>query len=425
MELQTALEALKLDKAKYLPVIEPNWEKSEASFPAGIPEFLTPAVYRDKYKCTGLDPAILPVLDDISAKIVNNPALLHLAWHCYQSQFVYPNPAFANWPWFEEVLGENSTVFYLLVMIATFPLVIRKYREKGIPEEYAAAICSRIRGYYDTYKAGYNRHGMNPAQLYWSRLYVDCVLFRVGRFEYWARPFKDKYNIEVYRNNRSGKILTLMTKDRHFTQDGNCLCHDEDPATAAFAADYVKTDEYVIGPPANPEGNVANFNVKLDLKEWTLMFSPEDICLELHIPEGGKMTLDVCKQSFKDGLAFYKQYFPEMKISAFVCASWIFSPLYEKVLPESNLAAFMRELYLVPWTSAGTDGFYFIFGRNYDKQSSYSRDNSVRRTMLDQLEAGRRLHTGGMFCLAEHVDLLGRQPYRTMFKVEDLKSLAI
>ena len=126
MELREILKILQLEDT-YLAAIEPNWDQSEASFPAEIPKFLTPAGYRKKFECTGLDASLLPVLDDISAKIVNNPALLHLAWHCYQSQFIYPNPSFAKWPWFENILGENCTVFYLLVLIAALPLTIRKY----------------------------------------------------------------------------------------------------------------------------------------------------------------------------------------------------------------------------------------------------------------------------------------------------------
>ena len=85
----------------------------------------------------------------------------------------------------------------------------------------------------------------------------------------------------------------------------------------------------------------------------------------------------------------------------------------------------MRELYLIPWTSCGTDGFYFLFGRDYDKQETYPRDTSVRRAMLDELESGGSLRTGGMFFLAEHIDLFGQKPYRGMLKVENLKLLAV
>ena len=424
MELRDILTTLQIEET-YLSAIEPNWDKSEASFPASVPEFLAPAGYREKFECTGLDSALLPVLDDISAKIVNNPELLHLAWHCHQSQYFYPNPSFAKWPWFENILGENSTVFYLLVLIAALPLTIKKYQEMGIPEEYAGAICSRARGYYDTYKAGYNRHGINPRQLYWARLYTDAVIFRVGRFEYWPRPLEGKYAFEAYKNNKTGKILAISTRELACNQEGYCLNHDEAPSAAAFTGKYKKTDEYVIGTPINPEGTAAAFNIKLDLKEWTQVLGSNDIMLELHIPEGGRMTLEVCGQSFKDGLKFFDKYFPEKKISAFGCASWIFYPLYEKIMPESNLAAFMRELYLIPWTSCGTDGFYFLFGRDYDKQETYPRDTSVRRAMLDELESGGSLRTGGMFFLAEHIDLFGQKPYRGMLKVENLKLLAV
>ena len=248
MELREILKTLQLEDT-YLAAIEPNWDQSEASFPGSIPEFLTPAGYRKKFECTGLDPALLPVLDDISAKIVHNPALLHLAWHCYQSQFFYPDPSFAKWPWFENILGENCTVFYLLVLIAALPLTIKKYQSMGIPEKYAEAICSRTRGYHDTYQAGYNRHGINPGQLYWSRHYTDAVLFRVGRFEYWPMKLDGKYFFEVYKNHKTGKILTLRTSGLIYNQKGYCISGNEDTAPAAFTGKYEKTDEYVIVTP--------------------------------------------------------------------------------------------------------------------------------------------------------------------------------
>ena len=424
MKLPDVLKNLQLEET-YLVAIEPEWDKSEASFPAAIPAFLTPAGYRKKFECTGLDPALLPVLDDISAKIVNNPVLLHLAWHCYQSQFFYPDPSFAKWPWFENILGENCTVFYLLVLIAALPLTINKYQSMGIPEKYAEAICSRTSGYHDTYLAGYNRHGINPRQLYWSRHYTDAVLFRVGRFEYWPMKLEGKYFFEVYKNRKSGKVLTLTTSGLAYNQEGYCISGNEDPSTAAFTGKYEKTDEYVIGTPINPEGTATVFNVKLDLKEWTQVLGNNDIMLDLHIPEGGKMTLEACGQSFKAALKFFEQYFPQTRVAAFGCCSWIFYPLYEKIMPESNLAAFMRELYLVPRPSGGTDGFYFLFGRDYDKQADYPRDTSVRRAMLDELQSGRCLRSGGMFFLAEHIELFGQKPYRNVFKVDDFKTLAV
>lgn len=424
MELREILKTLQLEDT-YLAAIEPEWDQSEASFPAAIPAFLTPAEYRKKFECTGLDASLLPVLDDISAKIVSNPALLHLAWHCYQSQYFHPNPSFSKWPWFENILGENCTVFYLLILIAALPLTIKKYQEIGIPDEYAEAVCSRAGGYYATYKAGYNRHGINPGQLYWARHYTDAQILRIGRFEYWPMKIAGKYPFEAYKNNKTGKILTFRTDAPAYNLEGFCLSRDEDQSTAAFTGKYEKNDEYVTGTPINPEGTAAALTVKLDLKEWTLVLGSDDTVLDIHIPEGGRMTLEACGQSFKDALKFFEQYFPQTKVAGFACCSWIFYPLYEKVMPESNLAALMRELYLVPWPSGGTDGFYFLFGRDYDKQSTYPRDTSVRRAMLDELESGGSLRSGGMFFLAEHINLFGQKPYRTMLKVEDIKALAV
>jgi len=89
--------------------------------------------------------------------------------------------------------------------------------------------------------------------------------------------------------------------------------------------------------------------------------------------------MEVCEQSFKNALKLFEQYFTQTKVADFACCHWIFYPLYEKVMPESNLAALMCERYLVPWSSGSTDGLFFLFGRDYDKPSTYSCDTLVRR----------------------------------------------
>ncbi len=95
--------------------------------------------------------------------------------------------------------------------------------------------------------------------------------------------------------------------------------------------------------------------------------------------------------------------------------SWIFNTQFEDSMPDSNLAKFMRELYLYPAASNGRDGFFFVYAREYDDLSQAPRDTSLQRTLLD-IMAEEQLRTGAMFILIEDLKHFGHQYYRSNSK---------
>ena len=89
-------------------------------------------------------------------------------------------------------------------------------------------------------------------------------------------------------------------------------------------------------------------------------------------------------------------------------------------MPDSNLAKFMRMLYLVPaYLSSGRDGLFFIFGRDQDEDwSNYPADNSMRRAFHRIRESGRKLRSNGMFVFADDLDRLEDGFYRNHWNVK-------
>ena len=126
------------------------------------------------------------------------------------------------------------------------------------------------------------------------------------------------------------------------------------------------------------------------------------------------MPVPACGDSFKKAFEFCDKYFPSENVSAIASVSWIFYKYYEDVLPNSNLAAFMRELYLFPYVSSGRDGVTFIFSSDEGDISKYRCGNTIQSVMVDVFKSGGRLRRGGMFFLREHIDLFGKKPYRTI-----------
>lgn len=107
------------------------------------------------------------------------------------------------------------------------------------------------------------------------------------------------------------------------------------------------------------------------------------------------MTAELAGASLREAAAFFRKYFKK-EIRAFVCDSWILNPAWMELLPESNLAAFMRELYLFPRTPYPQAGLFFVFGRSDGDFASYPADTSLRRAFHRLYNAGEPFRTGGM-----------------------------
>ncbi len=384
-----------------------KWWLSCAEYP-GIPEFLNPETIEANFRISDFPDEILPLVKGMGAKLAADPDLSHLAWHAFRCLTHYDGILLGNWPDLDELFDGQGGIFYLLITSAAILPAKAKLKELGIPPEYIFA-CSRHRGVYDRYVGIHQKPGMTARQALWSRHYAQGTVFRVGRFEYMPTT-ASVYNVNVYRRRSDGMILATPGQDvRHFTPEGYIAA---DRNTAAFAGSYTRTGGVIHAISYSPDGIAQPEPVELAESEWELIVDSSSDVLGLHIPEGGKMTPELCGESFKEAFAFFKKYFPEKNFKAIFCASWIFYPYYEQVLPQSNLAALMREIYLFPAPSSGKDGLVFIFGRDDGDYNEYPRDNSMRRAMLDALQNGPGLRVGGMFFLPEHMEQFGQSPYR-------------
>ena len=383
-------------------VLERNWTRSITELPDELPGFLRQEVIRDSFSGSGIPAEVLPDLEQMAREIAADPYRLALAWHGYRCLTVYDSPHFAAWP-------ELDARFYLLLALSIVPLLFERYRERGLPEEAAAACIAYYGNNYNALLKNTGRSGWDRRTLHWVRHYIDLNCFQIGRLQYmltWARA----YNTVVFRHRRSGQILAGSGPEfRRFNAEGLVCFPDE---TAVIAGTGIETPANAEVIPFDPHGFALPNPVRLDFSEWEMVVSPSDRVLGVHIPTGGQMTLEKCEDSFRHAVQFFKTYFPEIDNKAFFSSSWIFSPYYEKALPDSNLARFMRELYLCPCSSSGTDGVLFIFGREDANYQDYPGDNSIRRAMLKVLNGGGRLRSGGMFFLLEHLDRFGTQCYR-------------
>jgi len=412
--VEDVLNALNLDGG-FVPLLDAGWRESMAACPSDAPFFTDWKFLAEQSALAGIGEEVLLPLSEVAERIRAEEPLRLLAWHAHHTLCRGSAvSSLAHWPELNRVLGENCGIFYLIIGLSAIPVFAQTYRKLGIPEEYVAASTKWLGGTVDIYRSAHGgRPGHTRSQLHWMRNYIDGKLFRIGRFEFMNQLHPDSPAVFVYRSRTSGQVMALAAAGTACSADGFVLYEDQERREAAFVTRLTRDADTVSGNPVLPQGIILDRTVQLPSAEWENVLKPGDFTPGIHIPGGGAMTPEACRESLKEALRFYAAYFPEKPVKAFVCSSWIFNPDWEHLLPDSNLTKFLRSCYLYPQRSNGREGLFFLFGKDYGDTSEYPRDNSARRAMLNILESGGRLRREGMFFLPEELERFATEPYRT------------
>lgn len=427
MKLELAEVLAELDIAEAHDLLAHRWDESEASYPDETPYFLQPARISEMRQYLDLSDGIEPHFLEAARIARGNTALSHLSWHFNRLMFLYDDyegSKIGQWPELQQPLGELSDVFYMLIAISVVPITQATHRRLGVPEEITRHSTGNFNGLMFAYRNRYpgKLWGVNLSVLYWLRHYVSGALYTLGRMEYMVRPFQRP--VQVYRNRDTDEVLALALDGLRYRPDG-FLASEEAVAAGepGFTSRFVETPDAVTGCPISPAGFALPLEVTLPLKTWRKVLSQGDPLLDVHIPAGGNMTPENCRDTMARALEFFPRYFPERPFVGFGCGSWILNPqLADIYSPTSNMILWQRELYLHPIPTSDRSGLYFIFGRDDVDPATAPRDTSLRRALLDHLAAGGRLIGEGMFFLAEDFKHYGTQYYLSQWPLKILDS---
>jgi hypothetical protein len=337
--------------------------------------------------------AAITAADDLAALMAHQCRLLY-------EHRDYNSGLCARWP----LVGPDPGLYYLLLALAVLPRMLAQHQRRGIPEEISRACCSHFTASVRLY--GLTRGGapgMAPRTLFWLRNHLDGVLIRLGRLEYMVRPFGGR--LRAYRHRQTGEVVALATPGLALTPEGLL----DDGAGGGPTTCLEELGDSVRGYPIDPRGFGRNQMLTLG-PQWRPVLGPGDPILELHIPEGGGLTPEVCRDSMRRAAEFFPRHFPEQPFVGFACHSWILDPCLPQWLgPECNLARWQRELHLFPVLTGGRDGLYFIFGEAvvnppaYPPELAGQRPTRLQRAILDHLAAGGKVRSGGMFLLPDEL----------------------
>ena len=400
----------------------PGWGGAMAAMPAEIP-VLDPEQLQEALAICSLSPEMQSRIMETAGAIRKCPALKAFFWHaCYKMSTVHQSygssgPGFAGWVYPEKALGRNARLFYTLVILSIVPEAVRNYRRRMIPEDVIRATLNLQHG-LDLSLKQHAEPGSDPAVIYWWRLYAQGRLFTLGRFQY---KIAELFSFgAMLRNRNNGRKILPAEPDFKFDSAGFAVQNGMESESDRITV-FEETADTFSGYAVHPAGYILP-GVRTFLKsEWEAVLRRGDPLLDMHIPGGGGMTPEAAHDSFAFAFRFFREHFAGRYAPAIICRSWIFNTQFEELLPESNLAALMRKCYLFPCVSSGKDGFYFLFGRDYDNPADAPHDTSYRRAMLSVLERGGRLRLGGMLFLEEDLPDYYTNPYRNRFSEQSLK----
>lgn len=407
-DLSRALQALPAQIAE-------DWTASAAAFPGEV-SFLHPDRVREYATYCGLDEKHLPALLSAAQRIREDALLKALAWHCHWKVFLSPQAARLNeWPTFEEQLRGQAGAFYLLVALSFAPLLKAHHERMGVPDAVTRQTAFQVASYCGNHERGHDgKIGVYPNQLCWLHHYVHKEYFRLGRMEYWLKPFRG--GVRAYRHRRKGHVVALASGGVVFDAQGfiRAGLDPNAPPPGSWVSSLEVSEDRVTGQLISPLGMGLRKTVTLSLDAWELVLEKDAWVLDMHIPAGGGLTPEACRESHEQAIEFFDRHFPDRPWSAYVCSSWMFNTQLEEILPAgANLVKYMQDLYLFPVPSTGQDGLWFLFLQEPLDLDKAPCETSLQRSVLDFLRAGNVWRGGGMFMLREHAGTMGTQHYRT------------
>ena len=374
-----------------------------------LPEFLTVGFFDRCKNLTGLPENRLLQAEKAVAEVCeiarNSPALRAYCNFLYDLTINREVSPSTDIPEAAALLKENSGVPAVLVAFAIYPAIRAAHMKLGIPEKYSqAAVFTWACGTTDIYFRNKGCFGMYYRQLYWLRYSLDGKIFRIGRFEYQLHD-RIMPELPLYRNSK-GELLMFAPPSWLISPDGERTAEaDKD---GVWQPSFSDSNGKVCGNVIDRQSTrIERKLTVLDRKEWSPAIVDGDLVPDIHIPGGGGMTLEIIKASLEEAVYFFKTFF-HRQVKAFVCTSWILNPDWQKELPDSNIAAFQKEVYLYCFDLHPQSGMFFVFGKVDGDKKDFPADNSIRKAFHRIWDSGRTLRTGGMVLMADQVPEFGK-----------------
>ncbi len=301
-----------------------------------------------------------------------------------------------------EAMGSHARMFPVWLIAGMLPWTAACYRARGIPDEILEDTMVDLSIWMNATFAQHGEHGLD--NLGWLLHHASGRLFRLGRLQFMHKTFD--HPVIALRSRRSGEVALLSEAGIIYRRDGRIEgTNGVFDGEASWQAEFHRTEEGYLGHPIAADGTAVRDTALLPAEEWTVELHRGDPVLDMHIPEGGPMQPEQCRESFGRAVRFFADRFPDKPFRALVCTSWLLDAQLAGILPaSSNIAAFQRELHLYPVRSNEEETYRRVFGTSRIDPRTASRATKLQRAIADYAEAGGLLHAaGGLLLLADAV----------------------
>ncbi|HOJ10852.1 MAG TPA: acyltransferase domain-containing protein [Clostridiales bacterium] len=301
-------------------------------------------------------------------------------------------------------------MFPAVLLLSGLLRLLRFYKERSIPEQVIIDTLSDVDIWMEDYYAKNGTWGL--MEFWWLYNHFSGRLFRIGRLQFIYAGFKG--NVRVFRNIRTGVVVSLSEVDIRYRADGQVDgTNDIYDRHGAWVSTLVVTDNSIKGNPISPLGFAENKVIELAKDEWREVLSKGSPVLDVHIATGSKLSHEACGESFKASVKFFERYFPELQFDGYMCTSWLLDPQLQCILPrESNIVKFQREFYLYPKKSDDFQTFERVFGNKPDNMKTLKAETSMQKAILDYVNKGNNMRQASMFLLKDDLQYWGQAFYQ-------------
>lgn len=251
-------------------------------------------------------------------------------------------------------LSEDETaILYLLLYLDGVPGLVLHHQRRGIPEDVTRSTLGDI----GVWARAHKTNGLSPthlrtstkdaswglSNLSWPMLSLTGEMLRIGRLQHKMGTFNAP--LVVYKH-RTTHTVTMVVAEPNIGFDVEGLQVQSGHSPAWISVNHQQRTAgktLLVATKISPVGYAERNTVTLDMSEWEVCLQSGDPILEIHIPEGGSMSMDACKDGLQRTVREYSAWTGDTFVG-FTCSSWMLDPHFSELLPPtSNIVRFQRE----------------------------------------------------------------------------------
>ncbi|MBE7041385.1 MAG: hypothetical protein E7400_05410 [Ruminococcaceae bacterium] len=371
-----------------------------------IPEWLTEGFIRKLNDEYDVIPKSFDLLLEALPHVVSVPELCLLAktlYHILMHKKSY-SKAFTCFEFPKAPSAVTNTIGYdcfsIFPILAHLPFSWDELKARGIED----TICRDSLRWVDNYFEGTSRKSGKVAfaessfPLYSLAIYVYNLYIGRLRFEIHENSVRPMRMFQ----NQQGELCPLADNAMIHASGhilGTFACEDE---AGAYSADFVETEDAYEGYTVDETTRLfTKKRVRLLKSEWKQVFASGDTVVKVHIPFGGKMTKEMCEESYSKAREVFANCYPDYQFAGFQIGCWMLSPELKDILsPESNIIAFQKNYTIYPIENNALDAFLYVYGIEAPKASDVvladlPEDNSMRRGVKQKSLEGKYVYQFG------------------------------